>query len=45
MNIYIYIYIYIYMFIGLRPAADPEFEFGLNGLHIESCLACLALMV
>ena len=32
-------------FKGLRPAAEPELEFGLNGLHIESCLACLALMV
>ena len=32
-------------FHGLRPAADPELGFGLNGLHIESCLVCLAFMV
>ena len=41
-------YIYIYIYIYLKAYALPptlNWGFGLNGLHIESCLVCLAFMV
>ena len=48
--IYIYMHIYIYghVYIYLKAYALPptlNWGLGLNGLHIESCLVCLAFMV
>ena len=47
--IYVYVvYICIYMYIYLKAYALPptlNWGFGLKGLHIESCLVCLAFMV
>ena len=42
-----YVYICIYIYIYLKAYALPptlNWRFGLNGLHIESCLVCLAFM-